>query len=106
MKLETTTAPSGVKGRAGRRPHLNLQPRMLTAQQAAEYLGYNSTDLLRHIPVKAVRLMPVNGQPRWDRRQLDAWLDELGGAANTAANDDGHDDVDAEFDAWVVRRDG
>ena len=103
LNLERTATPSGVKDRATRRPHLNLQPRMLTAQQAAEYLGYNSTDMLRRIPVEPVRLVPVNGQPRWDRRQLDLWLDGLSGLASVAANDDADSEDDVEISAWLAR---
>lgn len=76
---------------------------MLNAQQTAQYLGYSSTELLQRIPVRPVRLVTTSGQPRWDRRQLDAWLDDLSGVTNAAANDDDDHNLDAELNAWVAR---
>jgi hypothetical protein len=54
-------------------------PRLLSARQAAHYLGYRSTDILKRIPIVPVRigtLGAVSG-PRYDRKKLDAWLDQL-----------------------------
>ncbi|WP_395944404.1 hypothetical protein [Brevundimonas sp.] len=76
----------------------SIQPRMFTAQQAATYVGYKSTDILRRIPVTPVSLAS-NGDaaPRWDRVALDQWLDGLGGigVASSQATD-----LEADFAAW------
>lgn len=89
------------------------EPRRLTAQQAARYLGYESTGLLAGIPVKPRKLVEQGpgSQPMYDRRELDAWLDRLaglsvppaspGGAGETSAND-----ADAAYAAWKGRKAG
>lgn len=66
------------------RPSLMLAPRLLTAGQAATYLGYTSPDVLRHIPVGPLRLTGPGAQPRWDRNHIDAYLDSLSNIAASA----------------------
>lgn len=83
------------------------KPRMLTAQQAAAYLGYETTDLLGRIPVKPVRMVQRGAgcMPKYDRRTLDAWLDRLSGLsvapAGEFADEATPDDI---FDAWKAQK--
>lgn len=96
-----------------RRETAPIAPRMLTAEQAAAYLGYATTGVLANIPVKPRRLVPQGpgSQPKYDRAELDAWLDRLaglsvpaasqGGAGETSAND-----ADAAYAAWKGRKAG
>ncbi len=79
-----------------------LAPRLLTAGQAATYLGYTSPDVLRHIPVSPLRLTGPGAQPRWDRNRLDAYLDGLSGGA--AGEEVDEPDAEAVFADWRARR--
>jgi len=77
----------------------SIQPRMFTAQQAATYVGYKSTDILRRIPVSPVSLSTRgDAAPRWDRVALDRWLDALGSLDVTSSQTTS--DLEAEFAAW------
>ncbi len=83
--------------------------RMLTAEQAAAYLGYKTTEILASIPVKPVKMVEVGPgcQPKYDLHALDAWLDRLSGlsvpaAAEAAAGPS--DDPDAQFASWKASR--
>ncbi|WP_419184529.1 helix-turn-helix transcriptional regulator [Botrimarina mediterranea] len=56
-------------------------PRMLTIKAAAEYLGIGTTkfrelEAAGEIPKRVA----VVGQPRWDRRELDRYIDKARGA--------------------------
>lgn len=79
--------------------------RLLTASQAASYLGFKSTELLKNIPVGPVHLsvVGVGRAPRWDRLALDGWLDTLSGLSGPIAGPT-EDDVDAELEAWSSQR--
>lgn len=81
-----------------------IAPRMLTAEQAAAYLGYATVGLLANIPVKPVRMAEAGAgsQPKYDRRALDAWLDRLSGlsVAGPQTEGRGEDDADDAFAAW------
>jgi hypothetical protein len=85
------------------------EPRRLTAQQAAAYLGYKTTDLLAEIPVKPRALVPTGpgSAPMYDRVELDAWLDRLAGLSVPAAGGEqgGRDgDAEAAYSAWRATR--
>lgn len=90
---------------AGRstRPNFTPEPRLLTGQQAAIYLGYGSAEVLRHLPVAPVRLTGAGGQPRWDRRHLDKYLDDLARLGGTHSGADERDDAGAAIAAWRAR---
>lgn len=64
-----------------RREPAPIAPRLLSAEQAAAYLGYATTGLLAAIPVKPIQMTGAGPgcQPKYDRRALDAWLDGLSG---------------------------
>ncbi|WP_337189142.1 hypothetical protein [Phenylobacterium sp.] len=103
-----------------RRAPVQIPPRLLTAEQAASYLGYATTGVLANIPVRP-RRMALSGpgsQPKYDRAELDAWLDGLAGLSVPAASNDGAgqgagrgpsggaDDADAAFAAWKAGKAG
>ena len=62
--------------------NLRVSPRrMLTAREAAEYIG---------LPAKALPVAPVempNGRRLYDMRDLDEWLDDLKASGPTDADD-------------------
>lgn len=64
-----------------------IAPRLLTAEQAAAYLGYATTGVLANIPVKPILLAEKGpgSQPKYDVRALDAFLDRLSGLSVPAA---------------------
>jgi predicted DNA-binding transcriptional regulator AlpA len=51
-------------------------PRLLNADQAAEYLALKTRHALGRVPVRPLK---IGALVRWDRRALDAWLDEIAG---------------------------
>ena len=53
-----------------------VAPRLMTAAQAANYLGYKSVEILRQFPVWPI---PIGRGKRWDRAHLDEYLDSLSG---------------------------
>lgn len=57
------------------------EARLLSASEAAAYLGYSSTEVLKVVPVQAIRIAAsgIGAGPRYDRRALDRWLDDLSG---------------------------
>jgi hypothetical protein len=80
-------------------------PRLLTASEAAAYLGYTSSEVLRAIPVAPIRLatVGVGAGPRYDKVALDRWLDRLSGLH---ANDEPHlpaEDGETELEEWMLR---
>src|SRR4051812_34057672 len=87
-----------------------IAPRMLTAEQAAAYLGYATTGLLANIPVKPVQMVDTGAgsQLKWDRAALDAWLDRLSGLSVAPgpqpAGGDAPDDADAAYELFKARK--
>lgn len=78
-------------------------PRMLNAKAAAEYLGYKTTEILDHIPVKPHPLTD-KGVPKYDRKALDAWLDSLSGLAHPLAPQNEGEDADELLAEWQAKR--
>lgn len=90
-----------------RRAVAAIQPRLLTPDEAAAYLGYTSTAVLASIPVEPLRLSKdgVRASPRYDLHALDAWLDNLSGimpVADPATAEEAA--ADEELNAWRARR--
>lgn len=86
-----------------------IAPRLLTAEQAAAYLGYATTGLLANIPVKPIQMAETGpgSQPKYDRRALDAWLDRLSGLSSPDRGaGEGGDDAEASYAAWRTARGG
>jgi hypothetical protein len=80
--------------------------RLMNAAEAARYLGYDSVEVLKNIPVPPIRLtsVGVGRGPRYDRHAIDSWLDELSGLKHpTASTASDNDDAQRQFEAW--RRD-
>lgn len=77
-----------------------LPPRLLTEDQAADYLG----DIpVREVVRQGVGRVPIGRYVRYDIRAIDAWLDGLSGLgakSSTAANP--ADDLD-EAEAALAR---
>lgn len=90
------------------RQAVRIAPRRLTAQQAANYLGYETTGLLASIPVKPRKLVDrgPGSLPMYDRKELDAWLDRLAGLSVSVSADGTIDDADAAYAAWKERKAG
>ena len=98
------------------RPRPTIAPRLLTAEQAAAYLGYATTGILAVIPVKPVQLAAegVGAQPKYDIRALDAFLDRLSGlsvpapsgvdAADAPAPPSPEDQAETAYDRWKATR--
>lgn len=53
-----------------------IEPRMLTREQAANYCGQGSR-FRSHCPVRPKRVAPGQQGLRYDRVELDRWLDTL-----------------------------
>lgn len=85
LNLETQTTPQGVERLRTRSATYMPEPRLLTAEQASAYLGYKSDHILKQIPISPVRLAGVDGQSRWDRHQIDRYLDSLAGLPSETA---------------------
>lgn len=87
-----------------RREPAPIAPRLLSAEQAAAYLGYATTGLLANIPVKPIQMAEAGpgSLPKYDRRALDAWLDRLSGLSVPAGEGQGKagDDADAAYANW------
>lgn len=94
-----------------RRP-IAIAPRMLTAEQAAAYLGYATTGVLANIPVKPRKLAETGpgSQPKWDKAELDAWLDRLAGLTSAASSTGGGspaaNDAEDAYAKWKAGRAG
>lgn len=90
------------------RPSVQSEPRLMTPSETAAYLGYASTNVLRTIPVRPLRLAGVGGgtAPRYDRKALDRWLDELSGLVDhhAAEGDAPLSAADQAFLDWTLRR--
>lgn len=85
----------------------HLSPRLLNATEAAAYLGYASTDVLRHLPIQPIRLTAsgAGSASRWDLRALDALLDERSGIAGPdRPQADDYDSPEADLAAWRMKR--
>jgi hypothetical protein len=93
------------------RPRPIIAPRLLTAEQAAAYLGYATTGILAAIPVKPVQLAQKGpgAQPKYDIRALDAFLDRLSGlsvppAAGAEVQADPEEEAETAYDRWKATR--
>lgn len=72
-----------------------INPRLLTEEQAAHYLG----DVpIAEVVRQGIGRVRFGRSVRYDRRALDAYLDALSGIAAQSANDD---NPDAAFDRSV-----
>lgn len=92
-----------------RRQRPAIAPRMLTAEQAAAYLGYETTGLLANIPVKPIQMVEVGAgsQPKYDRFALDAWLDSRSGLSVPGDQDGaGQGGAETAYAAWKAGRGG
>jgi len=92
-------------------PQPSIPPRLLTAGQAARYLGYKSSQVLRQIPVEPIQVSEDGRTKtrRYDRKALDAWLDRKSGLGAGRVARTGDPVLDAavaelEFAAWKERR--
>jgi len=90
-----------------RREIASISPRLLTIKQAARYLGYSSSELMKNIPVRPIHLVAegLGKAARYDRSAIDAWLDGLSPhrAMNSTAPSPPLDGQTA-FDQWEAGR--
>lgn len=63
---------------------VEIPPRMLKKQQAADYCGLSPSAFLRVCPVSLTAMGPGERLARYDIKRLDAWLDTLGPTQATA----------------------
>jgi len=92
-------------------PAPSIPPRLMTAIQAARYLGFKSSQVLKRIPVEPILVSDdgLTRTRRYDRKALDVWLDERSGLAAPeprSAYDPGveAEAAELEFSAWKERR--
>lgn len=85
-----------------------VQPRLLTPDEAAAYLGYATPAILGKVPIDPIRITTaksVKASPRYDVRALDAWLDGLSGLMPVAEAGTAEEAAaDLELEAWRERR--
>jgi hypothetical protein len=67
------------------KPAVDISPRLLTKTQAATYCGVCLATFSQACPVKPVLLL--NRISRYDTRNLDAWIDSLGGSVASETAD-------------------
>ncbi len=79
---------------------LSIEPRLLPKSQAAAYCGMSIPTFDRICPVNPVDL-ELRGF-RYDRRELDRWIDGLHGAASSATNWVGAFDNDRNGSAHIL----
>lgn len=84
-------------------PDFTVQPRLMNATQLAAYLGYASTAVLRNFPVAPIQLclVGVGRGRRWDRFEVDAYLDNRSGRNSLAGSCLQDDSADAALERWV-----
>lgn len=78
--------------------------RLLNNEEAAEYLGYRTTALLKNLPLQPIQLttVGVGKGPRWDVVALDRYIDELSKIDRTSAAQ--NDDLaQSAFELWEAR---
>lgn len=69
-----------------------IDPRLLTREQAAAYCGYSRSGFSRLVSIGALP-GPIPGLSRWDKRAIDARLDKISGLE--------HDDKqETAYEAW------
>lgn len=73
-----------------RKPTLPLPwKRMLSAEEATDYCGFKTTKQFLDHARSQVPVVNYGNYERWDRHQLDEWLDKLsGGRASDAFGSD------------------
>jgi hypothetical protein len=64
---------------------MTLSPRLLNRRAAAAYCGVSTNTFLAHVPV-APKLL--GAKRLWDVRDIDKWLDGLGGTQYSAPRDE------------------
>lgn len=82
---------------------LMIQPRLMDAATAAAYLGYKSTAILAQLPFQPIRIASIgaNSAPRYDRFEIDKYIDDLIASRENNSDCVKLDDADAIFDAWL-----
>lgn len=80
-------------------------PRLFTAEDAAHYLGYKSTEILKKIPIKPIRIASIGSEsaPRYDRHEIDQYLDRMSGLRGEANTLSDCDEAEALFAEWSQR---
>lgn len=83
----------------------SIIPRLFTAEDAAHYLGYKSTEILKKIPIKPIRIASIGSEsaPRYDRHEIDQYLDRMSGLKVETNTSDDCDEADALFAEWGRR---
>lgn len=69
-----------------------IEPRLLTQAEAAEYCRMSVTTFKAKCSVRPIMMLGVKA-PRYDRRQLDAWIDSFLREEN----------VDVSAESWLAR---
>lgn len=85
----------------------SISPRLVNATDAAAYLGYASTGVLKHLPIKPLQLntQGAGSAPRWDLRAIDEMLNASSGLGRPdSVNDNDYDNPEALLGAWRAKR--
>lgn len=68
-------------------PRRDVEPRLLTKEEAASYCGVSPPVFSDRCPVAPVALGEGARLRRWDRAALDAWIDSLAGKPDISETD-------------------
>lgn len=80
------------------------EKRLLTREEAAAYCGISMSTFSNWV-IKGTMPKSVAGSRRWDKRAIDAKLDQIAGLANTKKNDENEDaEMEREFYANLAAR--
>ncbi len=61
-----------------------MEPRLISTKDAARYCGVSVAYLQSNYPGRHIR---IGSYPKWDRKVLDQWIDEMSGLSNTSIKD-------------------
>ena len=88
--------------RSSQSRHGAIMPRLLTLEGAAHYLGYKSTEILKKLPIKPIRIGSIGSESalRYDRREIDSYLDGISGLRVEANTFEDFEGADALFAEW------
>ena len=101
----TSVSDGNMRQRAGRASGGPPQ-RLLTPSEAAAYLGYSSTQVLKFLPVDPLRLAScgLGAGPRYDKVALDRWIDNLSGLTPPPAPSSMGEEAALALEEWRLKR--
>lgn len=99
-------ASTGAVGQSSAHGDTTCIPRLMSAKQAAAYLGFKSVEVLKNVAIRPIRLSQhgLGSAPRFDRVALDAYLDSLSNIARYKEPQNAEDEVRFGFEEWERSR--